>query len=53
MIPSSSAKINYLMYSVYYVVKKVYKIIYKSVDRVHEIVYLIDVLKRYTKSILN
>lgn len=29
-------------------VKKVYKIIYKSVDIVHEIVYLIDVLKRYT-----
>ena len=43
MIASKMQKVNLLIYDVNRSVKKVYKIIYKSVDRVHELVYCIGV----------
>lgn len=49
-------KVNLLIYDVNRSVKKVYKIIYKSVDRVHELVYLIGVNRtgnRKDKTMIN
>ena len=43
MIADGLQKVNLLIYVVNRSVKKVYKIIYKSVDTVHELVYYIGV----------
>lgn len=41
MIADKKHNVNQIVNGVYIMMKKVYKIIYKSVDSVHEIVYLI------------
>lgn len=49
MIADETAKVNLLIYGVNRSVKKVYKIIYKSVDTVHELVYLIGGSRQQTQ----